>query len=84
MPAIVTSTACFNFVVVGQVRSGTAALAGSLAGLELRTEQVVPAGDHDVAVHRPRDVDARPGGGNSTNPRFAMRNSSSISVSRGP
>lgn len=33
MPAIVTSTACFNFVVVGQVRSGTAALAGSLAGL---------------------------------------------------
>lgn len=33
MTGIVTSTACFNFAVVGQVRSGTAALASSLAAL---------------------------------------------------
>ncbi len=33
MSAYLTSTAVFNFVVIGQVRSGTAALASSLSGL---------------------------------------------------
>lgn len=33
MTSLVTSTAVFNFAVVGQVRSGTAALASSLSGL---------------------------------------------------
>lgn len=33
MTSVITSTAVFNFAVVGQVRSGTAALASSLSGL---------------------------------------------------
>ncbi len=51
MSATLTKTACFNFVVVGQQRSGTAPLASSLCGLP-GTHVHVGLLDRDPAVRR--------------------------------
>jgi flavin reductase len=52
----------FDGVPTRRGANGCLLLADALAGLELRTDQVVPAGDHDIvvgavtAVHEPREA----------------------------
>ena len=51
----------FDSIAVHRGATGCLLLAGALAGLELRTEQVVPAGDHDVIIGRVTEIHDPPG-----------------------
>lgn len=60
-------TGQFDHVATHRGANGALLLDDMLAGLELRTEQIVPAGDHDIvigavtAVHEPHSDPGRPG-----------------------